>query len=1321
MVLTNDIPGEDGAGDPGDGFDPTSVVFSITGQPTGSTVSPDGTTLTVPGEGTYTAGDDGVVTFTPVPTFTGPTTPVSYTVTDDYGNPATSTITVVVTPIDPTATDDTASTPYNNPVTLDGFLDDTAGDPQGGTPAPLQVGLTVFPTTGQPAGTTISPNGKTATVADQGSFVIQPDGTVLFTPVNGFVGTTSAVVYQVEDANGTTDTATLVVTVQPGPLALDDSTTTPQNVDVTVPVLVNDTPSDTAAGTDGAFVPGSVRFPTTGQPTGSSVTDNGGTLTVPGEGVYTANPDNTVTFDPEPGFTGTTTPISYVAVDTAGNASGAEVTVTVTPINPDAVDDAANTPFNTPVTFSFAGNDVAGATSAPIDVASGTFEAADNPPAWTISDGGKTITVPTEGSYTLNDDGTVTFTPVAGFTGPTTAVTYTIRDANGTPAIANISVTVRTGPGAVPDTATTPQNVTVTVSPLVNDTPGNNADGSAGDFVESTLVFNVSGQPAGSTVSPDGKTLSVPDEGVYTIDPDGTVVFDPAPSFTGPASPVLHTVFDTLGNPASSTITVTVTPIDPTATDDSASTAFDTPVTLPGALDDTQGAPSAPLVPADTVFPTSGQPTGASVTDNGKTLTFPGEGTYTLNPDGSVLFTPEPGYVGTTTPVTYRIVDTNGTTDTAQLQVTVRRGPDADPDEVTTPQNVTVTINPLTNDTPGNNPDGTTGAWVPDSVVFPSTGQPTGSTTSPDGKTLTVPGEGVYTVDPGGTITLDPAPGFTGEATPVSYQVTDTLGNPATATITIEVTPINPTATDDTASTTFGTPVTLAGATNDTAGALTAPLVPGDTVFPTVGQPAGATVTPDGTTITVPGQGSYVVQPDGSVVFAPAPGFEGTTTPVVYQVVDANGTTDTATLTVTVQEGPDASPDTTTTQQNTPVTLTPLTNDSAGTNADGTPATFDTSTLVFPPTGQPTGATVSADGLTLTVPGEGVYTIDPATGAVTFDPEPGFTGPASPVAYEVETSIGVTVGSTITVTVTPVVPVAVDDAVVTPHDTTVTIRVLANDTGNPGAALDPLTLFLVDPVTGDEVTTVTVPGEGVWTVVDGAVVFDPEPGFSGPVTPIDYVVSDTNGTQTEATIDVTVLAPGTSAPSYGQTPVDTPITVPVLDNVTPAPGETLVPGSVCLLPGTATGGGQTGTGPTAPGGQCITEYRLPGIGTWTVDLDGTITFAPAPGYVGDATIDFSAEDTGGNVYQDTLDIDVIPVDGDGETAPPTPQPTPPPGGTDGGNPPVDDGGTPPPTSGGGLPLPNTGGVALAWLVAALGLVGGGFLLMTRRRRRTDQP
>lgn len=159
---------------------------------------------------------------------------------------------------------------------------------------------------------------------------------------------------------------------------------------------------------------------------------NGDPLTVTGaespDGVVTFTPDGDVTFTPNENFNGPTT-ITYTVSDGNGGSDTGTVDVTVNPVNdaPEAVDDSASTDFETPVVVDLLGNDT--------DVDNTNDEL-------TLVD----PTVPAEqGTLVDNGDGTVTFTPAAGFTGPAT-ITYTVRDPEGLTDEGTATVTVGDGP-----------------------------------------------------------------------------------------------------------------------------------------------------------------------------------------------------------------------------------------------------------------------------------------------------------------------------------------------------------------------------------------------------------------------------------------------------------------------------------------------------------------------------------------------------------------------------------------------------------------------------------------------------------------------------------------------------------------------------------------------------------------------------------------------------------------------------------------------------------------------------------------------------------
>ena len=267
--------------------------------------------------------------------------------------------------------------------------------------------------------------------------------------------------------------------------------------------------------------------------------------------------------------------------------------------------------------------------------------------------------------------------------------------------------------------------------------------------------------------------------------------------------------------------------------------------------------------------------------------------------------------------------------------------------------------------------------------------------------------------------------------------------------------------------------------------------------------------------------GQVTINPNGTITFTPNPNFNGTTT-VTYTISDGNGGTSTATVTLTVaavNDPPVANPSTASTNEDTPVTLTPLTND---TDADGNPLTV---------------TAVSAQ--------NGTVTIDP-DGTVRYVPNPNFNG-TDTVTYTISDGQGGTATSTVTVTVNPVndVPVAGNDNATTPEDSPVTISVLANDTDADG---NPLTI-----------TAAASPNGTVVINPDGTITFTPNPNFNGPTT-ITYTISDGQGGTAIATVAVNVTPlndPPVAQPDSATTPEDTPVTIAPLTNDSDVDGNPL--------------------------------------------------------------------------------------------------------------------------------------------------------------------
>ncbi|MET2947465.1 tandem-95 repeat protein [Vibrio owensii] len=233
---------------------------------------------------------------------------------------------------------------------------------------------------------------------------------------------------------------------------------------------------------------------------------------------------------------------------------------------------------------------------------------------------------------------------------------------------------------------------------------------------------------------------------------------------------------------------------------------------------------------------------------------------------------------------------------------------------------------------------------------------------------------------------------------------------------------------------------------------------------------------------TVPEEQGTVAIVDGELVFTPAEDFNGEAT-ITYVVTDGE-LTDEATVSVTVNpvnDAPVANNDSTATDEDTPVTIDVLLND---TDVDG-----DTLTIV--------NASVPAE--------QG--TVEIVDGKLVFTPAEDFNGEAT-ITYVV-TDGELTDEATVSVTVNPVndAPVANDDSTTTDEDTPVTIDVLPNDSD----------------VDGDTLTIVnaSVPAEqGTVEIVDGKLVFTPAENFNGDAT-ISYTVSD-GALEDEAEVSVTV-------------------------------------------------------------------------------------------------------------------------------------------------------------------------------------------------------
>ncbi|EKA03944.1 cell wall surface anchor family protein, partial [Streptococcus sp. GMD6S] len=443
---------------------------------------------TIPGEGTYTIAPDGTVTFTPDKQFVGNPTPVTVKRVDKNGTPVTATYSPEFTKVTPTGTSATSTGPQGVPQT---------GTPsfQGGDPL-LPIDETVEPT--------FEDGSKEKSIPGQGTYTIAPDGTVTFTPDKQFVGNPDPVTVKRVDKNGTPVTATY------SPEFTKVTPTGKDTSSVNIKGLVQ-------TGTP-TFEGGNPLVPI--DETVAATFEDGTTeKVIPGEGTYAISLDGIVTFTPEANFVGKGTGVTIVRKDKNGTPVTASYRPTV--VDPSTGHDTTST----------------GAKGQP-QVATPTFERhIDSTVPPTFEDGSTTMVVPGEGSYTIDKDGQITFTPEPDFVGTAKGLVVKRLDVYGNVVIAHYTPTVL-GQTQVSDaTSEGLKGQTQTGKP--------NFTGDVDLTVPPTFE--------------DGTTEKVvPGEGTYVISPDGTVTFTPEVNFVGQSKGVKVIRKDRNGNIISGFYTPTV-------------------------------------------------------------------------------------------------------------------------------------------------------------------------------------------------------------------------------------------------------------------------------------------------------------------------------------------------------------------------------------------------------------------------------------------------------------------------------------------------------------------------------------------------------------------------------------------------------------------------------------------------------------------------------------------------------------------------------------------------------------------------------------------
>lgn len=578
----------------------------------------------------------GKVVYTPPQDYTGQES-FTYTICQGDGSDEvcdTATVVVDVVNPEPQANDDTAVTSMNKPVKIDILANDVSSSPQ-------------YPLLISSVGTGIEgPSNGQIFVGGRGT--LQEGGIVTYYPDTSFIGTDSFY-YEACDSLGVCVHALVTVEVTPPPIqALNDFTGTPHETPVIISVLNNDMGADlvvesvtspsngvasiqsdeqTVLYTPFADFAGLDTFEYTtcerdtevcrtaevtvdvilavedisGTPYQTALTilvvdnDHGqdlvvSTFTLPSNGNLTLETDEkTIIYTPDNEFVGLDS-FEYTACERGSSTVCDTATVSIDVIL--AVDDTETTPVDTPITISLIDNDYG------VDLVVSSIPVP-----------------PVNGAVTIEEEGTVVYTPASGFVGDD-FFTYQACETSQPDVcdVAQVTISVLT---AIDDNAETPYQNSVIIPVLDNDIGEN---------------LNIQDIP------------TPPLNGIAAPQQDGTIMYTPNDAFVG-TDTFVYLACPSLSQ-VCSTATVTVEVIL--------------------AVDDVSGTPQEEAVTIDVLVNDYGDDLIVS------SFTQPTNGVVEPDVGGSLTYIPADNFVGVDT-FTYTacIRDSPTVCDTAQVTVDV--------------------------------------------------------------------------------------------------------------------------------------------------------------------------------------------------------------------------------------------------------------------------------------------------------------------------------------------------------------------------------------------------------------------------------------------------------------------------------------------------------------------------------------------------------------------------------------------------------------------------------------------------------------------------
>ena len=884
---------------------------------------------------------------------------------------------------------------------------------------------------------------------------------------------------------------------------------------------------------------------------------------------------------------------------------------------------------------------------------------------------GQEVTLASDGTYTVEGEGTykftisdnrkdvkVEFTPADGFVGKAHGISIRRQDTNktttdwGTPDAAtlpNVNDSLNTMDGLYIPEVTVPTSVEATpINAESQNIQGLPQKGKPTFNVESAKEpVTASAKYPAKLVDPrinavtelttvdafeQGTTNKI---GTYTIVPEtGEVTFTPNKDFKGIPAPAtisadVELTHDKDGNVTTKTLTAnytpTIIPVVPTAEDSTTSDIIGKKQVSPIKLDTEEtGDDKGKTVNFNKGAQTG--PKGERVELNPDTLTLldgENEVTSVTTTDGkyeldkankTITFTPNATFTGVAKPVSVRIKDANGTkVDTTYTPTVTDVTMEGTPKETEAPQGQTQTGTP---EFTVSSPDVRITGYK---LINPTTNTPV------DDEEIDVPNQGTYRIDKTtGTVKFIPKAGFTGPADGINVQAVTDVGKTHEAKYTPTVNPFVIIAVSQESKNIQGVPQEGTPTFTIPEGVTNATITSRKLVDPSDNTPKDS--------VTVEGKGTFVIDETGKVTFTPIPSYTGEVPAIEVQatVTVTNEKNEPATITSKATYKPEIVP---VELGKTPATSTNL----QGLEQKGTP-TFTGSTVEV--NGEQKEVTIKENSYTLVKDGAevtttpaykkgttdviGTYTIDPATGEVTLTPtDKTYTGEVEPAVVQATGSNNVKVQTTYTPTITPVTPTAEKSKTsdVQGKVQTSPIKLDTEETGDDkgktvnfdkGTQTGPKGERVeLDPET---LTLLNEAGEEVTSVTtpQGKYELDKDNKTISFTPNKDFV-----GTATPVKVQIKDMNGTKVETTY--TPTVTDVTMESVDKTSEAPqGQTQTgkPEFTISSPDVQITGYKL-VDPVSKTPVDSTEIEVPEQGTYKIDkTTGQVTFVPKPGYTG---------------------------------------------------------------------------------------------------------